>query len=59
LVDIVTTGIATICTLVVVVNTEQPPDAATVYVTVYVPAVLVLGIISPVEALIDKPAGAE
>ena len=33
----------------------QPPDAAIVYVTVYVPAVLVLGVIAPVLALMLKP----
>ena len=38
---------------------EQPPVAAIVYVTVYVPAVLVLGVIAPVLALILKPNGLE
>ena len=38
---------------------EQPPDAAIVYVTVYVPAVLELGVIAPVLVLILKPAGLE
>jgi hypothetical protein len=42
-------------TLAVVLTAEQPPEAAIVYVTVYVPAVLVLGVISPVLALILKP----
>jgi hypothetical protein len=52
-----TTGSALMVTLAVVVNMAQPPDAATVYVTVYVPAVLVLGVIVPVEGSIVKPAG--
>ncbi len=43
-------------TLAVVLTAEQPPDAAIVYVTVYVPAVLVLGVIAPVLALMLKPA---
>ncbi len=34
---------------------EQPPEAAIVYVTVYVPAVLVLGVIAPVLALMLNP----
>ena len=46
-----------IVTLVVVLTAVQPPDAAIVYVTVYVPAVLVLGIIAPVLALILNPVG--
>ena len=33
----------------------QPPAAATVYVTIYVPAVLKLGVIAPVESTIAKP----
>jgi hypothetical protein len=40
---------------VVVVTAEQPPVAAIVYVTVYVPAVLVLGVMAPVLELILKP----
>ena len=40
---------------VVVVTAEQPPVAASVYVTVYVPAVLVLGVIAPVLVLMLKP----
>ena len=40
---------------VVVVTTVQPPIPAIVYVTVYVPAVLVLGVMAPVLALIIKP----
>ncbi len=42
-------------TLVVVLTAVQPPAAAIVYVTVYVPAVLVLGVMAPVLALIVKP----
>ncbi len=42
-------------TLAVVLTAEQPPAAAIVYVTVYVPAVLVLGMIAPVLALMLKP----
>ena len=49
------TGAVVIVTLVVVVNAAQPPDAPTVYVTVYVPAVLVLGVIAPVLELILNP----
>jgi hypothetical protein len=43
-------------TVVVAVTATQPPDAAVVYVTVYVPAVLALGVISPVLASIFSPA---
>jgi hypothetical protein len=42
-------------TLVVVVNAAQPPAAAIVYVTVYVPAVLEEGVIAPVLVLILNP----
>jgi hypothetical protein len=42
---------------VVVVAGEQPPIAAIVYVTVYVPAVLALGVMAPVLELILKPVG--
>ena len=42
---------------VVVVTTVQPPIAAIVYVTVYVPGVLELGVTAPVLALIIKPVG--
>ena len=34
----------------------HPPAAAIVYVTVYVPAALVLGVIAPVEASMVNPA---
>ena len=40
---------------VVVVNTAQPPAAATVYVTVYVPGVLALGVIAPVLRFMFNP----
>ncbi len=52
-------GAAMIVTVAVVLTAEQPPAAAIVYVTVYVPAVLVLGVIAPVLELILKPAGLE
>jgi hypothetical protein len=42
---------------VVVVTAEQPPVAGIVYVTVYVPAVLALGVMAPVLELILKPVG--
>ena len=45
-----------IVTATVAVTAEQPPVASVVYVTVYVPAVLVLGVIEPVLELIVKPA---
>ncbi len=48
-------GAAVIVTLAVVLTAEQPPEAAIVYVTVYVPAVLILGVIAPVLALMLKP----
>jgi hypothetical protein len=44
-----------IVTATVAVTAEQPPVAGVVYVTVYVPAVLVLGVIAPVLELIVKP----
>jgi hypothetical protein len=49
-------GIAVITTLVVAVTIPQLPDAAIVYVTVYVPALLLLGVIAPVLVLMVKPA---
>ena len=45
--------------VVVVLTAEQPADAAIVYVTVQVPAVLVLGVIFPVFALKLKQNGLE
>ena len=50
-------GAVVIVTLAVVLTAEQGPVAAMVYVTVYVPAVLVLGVMAPVLALIIKPDG--
>ena len=52
-------GAAVIDTVVVVVTAEQPADAAIVYDTVKVAAVLELGLIAPVLELIVKPAGLE
>ena len=52
-------GAVVIVTLAVVLTAEQPADAAIVYVTVQVPAVLVLGVIAPVLALMLNPAGLE
>ena len=51
------TGVDVIVTVVVVLIAEQPPEAAIVYVTVYDPAVLVLGVIAPVLASMLKPTG--
>ena len=51
------TGAAVIVTLAVVLTAAQPAAAAIVYVTVYVPAVLVLGVTAPVLALMFKPVG--
>ena len=56
--EIVAVGTAVIIIVVVAITAAQPPDAGVVYVTVYVPAVLVLGVMAPVPALIVKPAGA-
>jgi len=50
-------GTAVIVTDVVTGTVPQPPEAGMVYVTVYVPAVLLLGVMAPVAALIVKPAG--
>ena len=52
-------GAELMVTLAVVLTAEQPSSADIVYVTVYVPAVLVLGVIAPVLALILKPAAEE
>ena len=46
-------------TLAVATTAEQPAAAAIVYVTVYVPAVLVLGVIAPVLASMLKPVAEE
>lgn len=48
-------GAAPIVTEVVAFTAAQPPDAAIVYVTVYVPTVEVDGIIAPVVELMLKP----
>jgi hypothetical protein len=52
----VTVGIATIVILEVAVIAGHPPDAGSVLVTVYVPAVLPDKLITPVEELILSPA---
>ena len=52
----VAVGAAVIVILVVTGTDAHPPEAGIVYVTVYVPAVDVPKLISPVVALIDKPA---
>ena len=52
---IVALGAAMIVTAVVVISSKQPPAAAIVYVIVQVPAVLVLGVSSPVLELMLKP----
>ncbi len=48
-------GGAVMLTVVVFISAAQPPEAAIVQLTVQVPAVLVLGVIAPVLALILKP----
>ncbi len=48
-------GAVVMLTLAVVLTAAQPPAAASVYVTVYVPAVLVLGVIAPVLGSMLKP----
>jgi NADH:ubiquinone oxidoreductase subunit 6 (subunit J) len=52
-------GAVVMLTLAVVLTAAQPPAAAIVYVTVYVPAVLVLGVIAPVLASMLKPVAEE
>jgi len=52
-------GAAVIVTLAVVLTAAQPTAAAIVYVTVYVPAVLVLGMIAPVLGSMLKPVAEE
>jgi len=51
-------GRAVIVTDVVTGTAAHPPEAGMVYVTMYVPGVLVLGVMDPVTASIVKPAGA-
>ena len=48
-------GAVLMVTLAVVLTAEQPAASAIVYVTLYVPAVLEIGVISPVLALMLKP----
>jgi hypothetical protein len=50
-------GIGVMVTELVVENVAQPPLAAVVYVTVYVPGVLVEGVMAPVLMLMESPAG--
>jgi hypothetical protein len=45
-------------TVVLVEKAEQPPEAGMSYKTVYVPEVLLFACTLPVEAFIDRPAGA-
>ncbi len=52
-------GAVVMLTLAVVLTAAQPPAAAIVYVTVYVPAVLVLGVIAPVLGSMLKPVAEE
>jgi len=52
-------GAVVMLTLAVVLTAAQPPAAAIMYVTVYVPAVLVLGVIAPVLASMLKPVAEE
>jgi hypothetical protein len=52
---ILAVGTGVIVTGAVAVTAGQPPLAATVYVTVYVPGILVLGVIAPVLELNVKP----
>jgi hypothetical protein len=52
-------GAEVIVTPVVVLNAAQPPAAGTLYVTVYEPGVLVDGVMSPLAALIERPAAEE
>ena len=57
--EIAAVGAVVIVTVVVALIAEQPPAAPLEYVTVYVPAVLLLGVMAPVELLIVSPAGDE
>src|SRR5205823_14623134 len=54
--EIVAVGTSVIVTDVVTGIAAHPPDEGMVYVTVYVPAVLVLGVIAPVLGSIVNPA---
>jgi len=53
--EIVAAGKSVIVMLVVAVTCGQPPAAASVYVTVYEPGVLVPKLTEPVAGVIDKP----
>lgn len=53
-----TVGLALMVTEAIAFTAAQPPDDGTVYVTVYVPAVLDDGVMAPVVLLIVSPAGA-
>ena len=46
--------VGSIVTDVVAVTAGQPPLAATIYDTIYVPGVLVFGIMAPVRLLIER-----
>jgi hypothetical protein len=50
---------AAIVTDVVAVAPGQPPLGASVYATVYVPAVLVLGVMEPSAAIVNPAGNAE
>ena len=50
-------GIGVMVTELVVENAAQPPLAAIVYVIVYVPGVLVEGVMAPVLMFMESPAG--
>ena len=54
--EIVAERAVVIVTEQVAVAAEQPPAAGILYVTVYVPAVLVDGVMAPVEPSIVRPA---
>ena len=52
-------GAAVMVTVAVATTAAQAPEAARVYLTVYVPAVLKLGFIDPETDEIIKPEGSE
>ncbi len=54
----VAVGTAVMTTVAVAVTAAHLPAAALVYVTVYVPAVLVEGVMVPLVLTMVKPAGA-
>jgi hypothetical protein len=53
----VAVGAALTTTAAVVLNAAHPPEAAMLYVTVYVPALLEPKVIAPVLELIERPEG--